>query len=153
MEKGSDCTHAEFGTADKEAVLPSPSRVDIYNFEDSRCVESWSSGRASLAAAAVQHPVSGAAARGLGCDLTRCVSPAAETCSTRRPALRGALEGRRAGRLGPVAKTAARRGAEEVHSRKQGAPLPWQRWCGGTPGRAVTKILFLLHPTACEIIL
>ena len=68
---------AAFGTSGKsEAVITHEKQVDIYDLENDRCIESWSSGRVALSAGAVQHPASG--------ELYAVLSEGAQLCSWKR---------------------------------------------------------------------
>ena len=57
-DKDGGALYVHFGSSAKQAVITSAKQVDIYNYEDHRCLESWSS-RTALSAAAVQHPRTG----------------------------------------------------------------------------------------------
>lgn len=68
---------AAFGTSGKnEVVITHEKQVDIYDLENHRCIESWSSGRVALSAGAVQHPASG--------ELYAVLSGGAQLCSWKR---------------------------------------------------------------------
>jgi|EP01046_Picozoa_sp_COSAG06_P044762 hypothetical protein len=74
---GPGAISAAFGTSGKsEAVITRAKQVDIYDLENHRCIESWSSGRVALSAGAVQHPASG--------ELYAVLSGGAQLCSWKR---------------------------------------------------------------------